>query len=183
MTCYGAKEIAASFRTVRGNTIVIAQDIGEQHYGFSATPDSRTIAQLLTHTALTPRLPFQIHGVEHLHTLEGFDFMGFFGKLMAEEQAPRSKEQILALLSEEGERFAGWIETVSNDFLAEIVTFPAGMKPPTKTRFEMLLGVKEHEMHHRGQLMMLERMIGVVPHMTRAMLERIASMQAAKASA
>ena len=31
----------------------------------------------------------------------------------------------------------------------------------------MLLGVKEHEMHHRGQLMLIERMLGIVPHLTR----------------
>ncbi len=179
MNIYGAKEIAASFRTVRANTLIIAEEIGEEHYGFSATPDTRTVAQLLTHIALQPRMPLQIHQVEHLRTLVGFDFMAFFGKLMAEEQTPRDKQQIIALLREEGERFAGWVETVSDDFLAETVVFPAGMMPPTKTRFEMLLGAKEHEMHHRGQLMQLERMVGVVPHLTRAMMARVAQMQAA----
>jgi uncharacterized damage-inducible protein DinB len=46
---------------------------------------------------------------------------------------------------------------------------------PTKTRFEMLLGAKEHEMHHRGQLMLIERMLGIVPHLTRHMQERMAT--------
>jgi uncharacterized damage-inducible protein DinB len=41
----------------------------------------------------------------------------------------------------------------------------------------MLMSVKEHEMHHRGQLMLIERMIGVVPHLTRQMQERMARMQ------
>ena len=36
-----------------------------------------------------------------------------------------------------------------------------------KTRFEMLIGAKEHEMHHRAQLMVIERLIGIVPHLTR----------------
>ena len=31
----------------------------------------------------------------------------------------------------------------------------------------MLLGTKEHEMHHRGQLTVLERLLGIVPHLTR----------------
>jgi uncharacterized damage-inducible protein DinB len=31
----------------------------------------------------------------------------------------------------------------------------------------MILGFKEHEMHHRGQLMVVERMLGIVPHPTR----------------
>jgi uncharacterized damage-inducible protein DinB len=63
------------------------------------------------------------------------------------------------------------------------VAFPAGMTPTSKTRFEMILGVKEHEMHHRGQLMLIERMLGIVPHLTRDMQARIAQMTQAKASA
>jgi uncharacterized damage-inducible protein DinB len=43
----------------------------------------------------------------------------------------------------------------------------------------MLLAPKEHEMHHRGQLMVVERMLGITPHLTRQMEERIASMQSA----
>ena len=183
MNYYSAKELAASFRTVRKNTITIAEEIGEDHYGFQAAPDARTVAQLLTHIALTTRLTQQIHGTEHLSTLEGFDFMGFFGKLMAEEQTPRGKKEIIALLVEGGELFAGWLESLSDELLGETVSFPAGMTPPSKSRFEMILGVKEHEMHHRAQLMMMERMLGMVPHLTRAMNARIAEMQAAAAKA
>jgi hypothetical protein len=36
-------------------------------------------------------------------------------------------------------------------------------------------------MHHRGQLMLIERMIGIVPHLTRDFQERVARMQAAQA--
>jgi len=50
-----------------------------------------------------------------------------------------------------------------------------GMTPPSKTRFEMLLGTKEHEMHHRGQLMPIERMLGIVPHLTRRTQARMAA--------
>jgi uncharacterized damage-inducible protein DinB len=42
----------------------------------------------------------------------------------------------------------------------------------------MLLSAKEHEMHHRGQLMTLERMVGVTPHLTRHMQERMAQTAA-----
>ena len=30
----------------------------------------------------------------------------------------------------------------------------------------MLLSAKEHEMHHRAQLMLVERLLGIVPHIT-----------------
>jgi len=35
-------------------------------------------------------------------------------------------------------------------------------------------------MHHRGQLMLIERMVGVVPHLTRDMQARMAAMAASK---
>ena len=52
-----------------------------------------------------------------------------------------------------------------------------------KARFEMLLSPKEHEMHHRAQLMVLQRMIGQVPHLTRQMQERMAQAQAGASQA
>ena len=174
MTYYGAKDLADSFRTVRKNTLIIAEEIPEDRYGFQAAPETRTVAQILTHIAVVQRMPEQIHSIERRTTLEGFDFPGLMRSLVAEEQKPRSKAQIIALLRDEGERWAKWLESQSDAFLAERVKFPSGMTPPSKTRFEMLLGSKEHEMHHRGQLMLIERMLGIVPHLTRQMQERMA---------
>jgi uncharacterized damage-inducible protein DinB len=37
-----------------------------------------------------------------------------------------------------------------------------------------ILSVKEHEMHHRGQLMVIERQLGIVPHLTREREARFA---------
>jgi len=183
MNYYGANELAESFRTVRKNTIIIAEEIGEQQYSFQAAPDTRTVAQLLVHIAVVPRIQEQLQGIERLRTLEGFDFPSFFARMMAEEKTPRNKAQIVSLLREEGDRIAKMLAGFSDDFLGERVAMPPGMTPASKSRFEMLLGVKEHEMHHRGQLMLVERMIGVVPHLTREMQARFAAMTSSKASA
>ncbi|HUS07820.1 MAG TPA: DinB family protein [Bryobacteraceae bacterium] len=174
MNYYGAKELAASFRTVRKNTIKIAEEIPEDKYEFRATPDTRTVAQMLMHIALALEVPEIIHRTEKRTTMEGFDFFSVFGRIQAEEAAARSKQEILQKLGEGGERFAGWLETVPDDFLAERVGMPAGMPGGSKTRFEMLLSVKEHEMHHRAQLMVMERMVGIKPHLTRDMEAMIA---------
>ena len=178
MNYYGPKELAASFRTVRNNTITVAQDIPEEKYSFQTAPGARTVAQTFRHMAAAPRLALQIHRVERRRTLEGFDFPGFMAASIAAEQADTSKAQIIEMLRTSGDDIAGWLGGLTDEFLAEEVVFPQGMMPPAKTRFEMLLGMKEHEMHHRGQLMMIERMLGVVPHLTRQMQERIAAMQA-----
>jgi uncharacterized damage-inducible protein DinB len=39
----------------------------------------------------------------------------------------------------------------------------------------MLLSVKEHEMHHRAKLMVMQRLLGMVPHLTRRRMERQAA--------
>jgi len=179
MNCYGAKDIAAAFRTVRKNTIVIAEEIDESKYSFQPAKDTRTVAQQLVHIAVIPRLQLHIHAVEKLNTVVGFNFVEFVAPLKAEEQKPRSKAEIVALLKESGDQFASWVEQLSDDFLAEHVSMPPGMQPDFKTRFEMLLGTKEHEMHHRAQLMLIQRMLGIVPHLTREFQARVAAMQAA----
>lgn len=181
MNYYGAKDLAASFRTVRKNTLTIAEEIGEAQYGFRVTPDTRTVGQTLVHIARVCELQENVHGARRLSTLEGFDFMGFIGPIIADEQTPRTKDQILALLRQSGDRFSKWLESLSDEFLGEHVTMRQGMTPPVKTRFEMILGVKEHEMHHRSQLMVMERMIGIVPHLTREMQAFMASMTATAA--
>jgi len=127
------------------------------------------------------RVPEQIHAVEHRSTLVGFDFFGFRGKLQAGVKAPRTKAQVLELLRTEGEKYANVLEGASETFLGEQVEYPEGMEPRVKSRFEMLVAPKEHEMHHRGQLMVVERMLGITPHLTRHMDERIAAMQSAEA--
>ncbi len=119
MNPYGTPQLASAMRTVRKNTILVAEDIPEESYGYRVTPD---------------RLPY-------------------------------SKAQIVNLLRAEGEKWAEFVERIPQSQADELVTMPNGA--PSKSRFEMLQGTKEHEMHHRAQLMVVERLLGVVPHLTR----------------
>jgi uncharacterized damage-inducible protein DinB len=183
MTYYGAKDLADSFRTVRKNTLIIAEEIPEEKYGYRAAPELRSVGELLAHISNIGSMAERIHGTERRTTLEGFDFPAFMMQALAKEKQPRSKAATIDMLRADGERFAKWLDSLTEEILSERVAFPAGMTPPNKTRFEMLLGVKEHEMHHRGQLMLIERMLGVVPHLTREMQARIAQMTQAKATA
>lgn len=175
MSAYGGKELAAAFRTVRGNTLKIARDIPAESYGFSPVDGARTVRETLAHIAYGHRIAEEIHRVHGLSSLVGFDFMGLIGKISAAEQKLTTKEQILAALESEGEAFATWLASLSDAFLAERVENFDGKG--SRSRLEMLLSPKEHEMHHRGQLMLVERLLGIVPHLTR---ERMARAAAAK---
>ncbi|MBI2821692.1 MAG: DinB family protein [Acidobacteria bacterium] len=178
MNYYGAKELAESFRTVRKNTLIIAEEIPEEKYGFSAAAETRSVSRLLAHIAASPAFQYQIHGVERRTTLEGFDFPSIMERLAKEEQQSRSKSEIVEMLRREGDRLAGWLAGLPEDFLGERVTMPSGMTPASKSRFEMLLSIKEHEMHHRAQLILIERMLGIVPHLTREMQAHMAQRAA-----
>jgi uncharacterized damage-inducible protein DinB len=178
MNYYAAKELADSFRMVRKNTLIIAQDLPQEKYAFRAAPDTRSVGELLAHIALSHNFQHQVHAIEHRNTLEGFDFPSLVKRFTTEEKESRSKEQILEMLHSSGEIWAGWVQGLTDDFLAEQVQMPSGVTPPSKSRFEMILSVKEHEMHHRGQLMLIERLLGIVPHMTREMQSRLTAAAA-----
>jgi len=166
MTYYGAKQLADSFRTVRKNTITIAEDIPAEKYDFMPVPGVRSIAAQLAHITVNSRWQIDVHS-------QAIDFIDFtlFAQRMAqsaaEEQSLRTKNEIVAALKTDGEKFAGFLESLSEEKLAETVRFPPPVHPSQRTRFEMLLGVKEHEMHHRAQLMLIQRLLGTVPHLTR----------------
>ena len=177
MTYYGGKELAASFRTVRNNTIQIAEDIPESSYSFKAAEGCRTVGQTLTHIGTSTMFQSYIHQ-NRIDSLTKVSFPELMQKTAAEEAKPRTKAEIIAFVKDEGEKFAQYLDGLSDSFLAEPVGMPPGAQPATKSRFEMLMGVKEHEMHHRGQLMLLQRMLGLTPHLTRQMQQRMASHSA-----
>jgi uncharacterized damage-inducible protein DinB len=178
MTYYGGKQLADAFRTVRGNTIKIAEEIPENRYDFSPAPECRSIARTLAHLAVSTGVQHHIQSTK-ITDLKDVNFPQVFQSFAAEEAKPRTKAELIAFLKTEGDKFAAFLEGIPESFLAESVAMPPGAEPATKTRFEMLLGPKEHEMHHRGQLMTMERMLGQVPHLTRQFQERMAQAAAA----
>jgi uncharacterized damage-inducible protein DinB len=179
MTAYSGKELANAFRTVRKNTVQVAEDIPESQYGHVAAPECKSVGRMLTHIAVAQGFWDEIHRKQRRTTMQGLDFVAMGERAEANESKPRSKTEIVELLRTEGEQFAVWLETLTPEFLAEMVT--EGDGKTARSRFESLLGVKEHEMHHRAQLMLIERQLGIVPHLTRQRNERIAQMRAAKA--
>ena len=162
MTYYGAKNLADSFRTVRKNTLTIANEIPEDKYGFRAAEGVMSVGEMLAHLAISTMWQIDVHG-SRMSKIEVAFFAEHMQKAKAEEQALRSKAEIIRALADNGEQFAQFLEGLDEATLAQFVDLPMG----GKSRFEMLLGPKEHEMHHRGQLMMLQRMLGQVPELTR----------------
>ena len=175
MLPYGGRDLARAYRTVRKNTIQTAQEIPEAQFDFSPSPGSRTVRQTLAHIAMSDAFA-AVHR-DGLMSFDGVNIQEFFAPIAAEEQKPRSKAELIALLTDRGEATASWMETLSDAFLSEPFRMPPGQEPAVKTRLEMIMGMKEHEMHHRGQLMVMLRMLGGVPHLTRQRQEQMAAQR------
>lgn len=171
---YGAHELAESFRTVRKNTITIAEDIPADKYHFTAAPGVKSVGEMLAHMAVSPRWQIALHG-ERLAAVNFTVFAARAAKAKVEEAALRGKDHIVAALEDGGEQFAAFVSGLTPQALEERVSFPPPIEPSHKTRFEMLMSVKEHEMHHRAQLFLIERLLGIVPHLTRARRAAVAA--------
>jgi uncharacterized damage-inducible protein DinB len=173
---YGGKGLAAAFKGVRSNTITIAEEISADQYAFRATPEMMSVAEQLAHLAANTDWQVKLHS----SGLSLVDFEFFQGS-MAEAGAVQAalvsagKDAILSALRAEGEAFTSFLASVRDETLEEMVSFPPPVQPSTKSRFEMLMSAKEHEMHHRGQLMVYQRLLGMVPHLTRQRAARFAA--------
>ena len=164
MDLYSNRHLADSMRVVRKNTIQVANDIPESKYDYRPTPESRSAAETLVHIAWLASADRLVHEERRLQTFEGFDLGALLKSSEVEEKRPRSKAEIIDLLRVEGDRWAQWVEQLPEAVLAERVELPGGS---SRSRFELLMGTKEHEMQHRAQLSVIERLLGVVPHFTR----------------
>src|SRR5579863_5293467 len=168
MTYYSSADLANAFRTVRKNTLLVAHDIPADKYHYRATPDTRTVLETLAHMTANTRWVHRLHGIDKVSAMTRELFPTYINESNAYADTLTTKDAVVAALERDGETFASWLGSLSEATLAEHVTFAPPLQPAFKTRFEMLLGVKEHEMHHRAQLMLIERLVGVVPHLTRA---------------
>jgi uncharacterized damage-inducible protein DinB len=179
MTFYGPKEMAASFRTVRKHTIQIAEDIPADQYHFRVTPDVQTVAEELAHIVTSPLWQIEVHAIDKKTFITFEDFSRYVARSGELARTLTGKSQIVEALRTRGEEFAHFLESLTPEQLGERVGFPPPVEPSTKTRFEMLLGAKEHEMHHRAKLMVVQRLLGIVPHLTRARQQMHAAASAA----
>src|SRR5215208_5978368 len=85
VTYYGAKHLAESFRTVRKNTLAIAEEIPEDKYSFRPTPEVMSVGEMLAHLAISPMWQIDVHTEKIAH----IDFAMFASRLQqaqAEQQ-------------------------------------------------------------------------------------------------
>src|SRR5262245_6378714 len=121
MNLYGPQQLVDSVRTVRKNTIRIAEDIPETDYGYRPTPDSRSVVEILVHIAFLGRADQILHGADRLASLESFDFGTLASRSESDGKGARTKSEILAFLGSEGDLWCRWVEGLPETMLSEQV--------------------------------------------------------------
>ena len=133
-----------------------------------------SIGALLQHIAFGQFCNRQIARLTSLN----LRFPAVFGAIRSRKTSRESKAEIIAL--KRGRSTRRTLDTLRRSFSPKRSLDPSGQH--TQTRLNSLHSPKEHEMHHRGQLMLIERMLGITPHLTRQREER-ARQQTAVAAA
>jgi len=159
-----------SFRIVRSNTIEIARDIPADKWDFRATPETRSVleyfrdilrvTEFVVGMALYPgKISFQERPREQ-----------WAAELVRTKGATlHTREEVLEALQRSMEDLQTRVMEADAMFLNETVLFPDGIN---KVRLWAINTAKEQEMVMRGQLMLIQRMLGIVPHTTRRREEK-----------
>src|SRR5258707_6689720 len=139
MNPYGPQQLASAIRTVRKNTILVAEDIPEESYGYRVTPDSRSVAETLLHIASASQPDYYVHGSERISSIEDFQlFRTLLKEAPIHEKLPYSKAQIVNLRRPEVENWPEFVHGIPQSQADELVTMPNWR--PSKIRIETLRG-------------------------------------------
>lgn len=156
-----AETIIRLWKDARNGLIEEVEKIPEDQFSFRATPDTRTIAEILQHIISTQKI---IVG-EACRPDTNLRRQSFAAQ--ANEYAPgvsevNDKNGLLELLRSSMDEVAASISSYA-DNLGETMMGLTG-QPITKTAF-LTFGFS-HEMYHRGQLTVYERLLNIEPALT-----------------
>ena len=156
-----AEMITGLWKDARGGLIKEIEKIPEDQFSFRATPDTRTVAEIIQHIVSTQKI---IVG-EACRPDTNLRRQSFAAH--ANEYAPSvgdvsDKNGLLELLRTSMDDAAAQINAYGAN-LGESMTSLMG-QPTTKTAF-LMFGMS-HEMYHRGQLTVYERLLNIEPALT-----------------
>ena len=133
--------------TARGRTARLAALIPESGLDWAPAPGAFTCGDIVRHLAATERFLFVEIATGGTSRYPGHDKRLAYGR-----------EGVLAYLDSLHEQSMALLETLDDDALDRRVTTPTGAQIPTWRWLQLMT---EHEAHHRGQLYLMLRLLGV----------------------
>ena len=140
-------DLLRGFDTARGRTARLAALIPETALDWAPAPGAFTCADIVRHLAAAERFMFVEVALGGTSRYPGHDKALAYGK-----------EGVLAYLDTMHEESMALLQTLDDRALEHRVTTPAGAQIPTWRWLQLMA---EHEAHHRGQLYLMLRLIGV----------------------
>ena len=140
-------DLLRALDTARGRTIRLAQLIPDASLDWRPTPEAFSCADLARHLAATERFMFVEVAMGRRSTYPGHDRSLAYGK-----------EGVLAYLDNMHRQSMAMLESLDDDALDRPVTTPSGAQLPTWRWLQLMT---EHEAHHRGQMYLMLRLLGV----------------------
>lgn len=155
------ERICEQWQDVRNGLIKEAELIPAEQMGFKPAPESRTVIELLHHIIETQRV------LAGEMCRENTNFQRGFPALMAEfagnAKEATTKESVLELLRSSLEETKAMVVSFGDANFEQTMTRFDGKQC---TKLEMLNFTVAHEMYHRGQLTVYERLLGIEPALT-----------------
>jgi uncharacterized damage-inducible protein DinB len=133
--------------TARARTARLAALIPESALDWAPAPGAYSCADVLRHLAATERFTFVEIAMGRRSRYPGHDRRLAYGK-----------EGVLAYLDTMHEQAMAVLRTLDETTLERLVTTPTGAQIPTWRWLQLMT---EHEAHHRGQLYLMLRLLGV----------------------
>ena len=140
-------DLLRAFDTARGRTARLAALIPESALDWAPSPGAFTCADIVRHLAAAERFMFVEIAVGGTSRYPGHDKALAYGK-----------EGVLAYLDTMHEQSMALLQTLDDAALERRITTPAGAQIPTWRWLQLMA---EHEAHHRGQLYLMLRLLGV----------------------
>lgn len=165
--------VLGSWRTVRLDTAQAVEEMPAHAMSFQPAEGMLTFHETAQHILHSGHILTGLL-LDGETNLASATFRASFPKYIAQLPETTTQEALAKALREEVEQRVTELAAQSPTFWEQIMTRFDGQQV---TRLEMLQFVKEHELTHRSQLFMYQRLQGIVPVTTR---RRLAKQQGAK---
>jgi uncharacterized damage-inducible protein DinB len=154
--------LLARWKDVREGLIAEAGHIPAEHYPFCATPETRSVAAIIQHIIETQKVI--VGEVCRPDTnLMRQPFPAAIQQYAPEVGSVSDKEGLLGLLNDSGKWADQIIRSFGEDALQQSMKRFDGVE---MAKMNMLNFMISHEMYHRGQITVYERLLGIEPALT-----------------
>jgi uncharacterized damage-inducible protein DinB len=155
------EEICGQWQDVRNGLIKEVELIPDDRLEFRAAPETRSVIELLHHIIETERVLAGEMCRDNTDLRRGFPAM--IGEFAGNVREANTKEAVLDLLRSSLAETHDLVRRFGDANFAKVMTRFDGREQP---KYMMLSFIVSHEMYHRGQLTVYQRLLGIEPALT-----------------